>query len=100
MPLMSAELYDALLEAGTSEATARKAAEAVASHDQRFASLESKLDTRFASLEGKFDTRLASVEGKIETVRAQLTGEMAWVKWMLGTNLVVTLGVLWKILKP
>ena len=111
MALMSAELYDALLEAGTSEAKARRAAEAVASHDQRFASLEGKIETVQAHLEGKIETVQAHLEGKIETVqahldgkidtlRAQLTGEMAWVKWMLGTNLVVTLGVLWKILKP
>ncbi len=44
MPLMSAELYDALLEAGASEAKARKAAEAVAQFESRFAGLERKLD--------------------------------------------------------
>lgn len=78
MPLMSGDLYDALLEAGASEAKARKAAEAVANYDQRFSSLE----------------------GKIETLRAQLLVEMAWIKWMIGTNLVFTLGVLWKVFKP
>ena len=86
---MSAELYDALLNAGASEEKARKGAEAVASHDQRFASLESKMDTRFATLEGKF-----------ETLRAELKGEMAWIKWIMGTNLVFTMAVLWKLLKP
>jgi hypothetical protein len=73
MALMSAELYDALLEAGASEEKARKAAEAVAAYDNRFAAL---------------DTRLATIGG-----------ELAWLKWMVGTNIVLTLGVLWRLLK-
>ena len=77
MPAMLSELYDALKEAGVSEEKARKAAEAVASYDTRFATLD----------------------GKVETLRAELKGEMAWVKWMLGTEIVLTLGVLWRLLK-
>lgn len=85
MATMISEVYDALLEAGASEAKARKAAEAVAAYDQRFATLE---------------TRLIALEGKVDIFRAELKSEMAWVRWMLGTNLVLTLGVLWKLLKP
>ena len=44
MPIMSSELYDALIEAGASEDKARKAAEAVAAYENRFALLERKLD--------------------------------------------------------
>lgn len=77
MPAMLSELYDALKDAGVSEEKARKAAEAVANYDTRFATLD----------------------GKVETLRAELKGEMAWVKWMLGTNIVLTLGVLWRLLK-
>ena len=43
MPLMSSELYDALLEAGASEEKARKSAEAVAAYETRFARIESDL---------------------------------------------------------
>lgn len=64
MALMSAELYDALKEAGASEEKARKAAEAVAAFDQRFSKIEN---------------------------------DLAVLKWMGGTNVVVTLGVLWKV---
>lgn len=85
MATMISEVYDALLDAGASEEKARKAAEAVAAYDQRFATLE---------------MRLITLDGKVETFRAELKGEIAWVKWMLGTNLVLTLGVLWKLLKP
>ena len=77
MALMSSELYDALLEAGASEAKARKAAEAVAAYDNRFTVLE----------------------GKIDTLRAEVKGEMAWTRWLMGTNIVLTLGVLWRLLK-
>ena len=77
MALMSSELYDALLEAGASEAKARKAAEAVAAYDNRFTILE----------------------GKIDTLRAEVKGEMAWTRWLMGTNIMLTLGVLWRLLK-
>ncbi|HSX79902.1 MAG TPA: integrase [Candidatus Saccharimonadia bacterium] len=66
MPLMSAELYDALIEAGASEEKARKAAEAVAAYDNRFAALERKLDV---------------------------------LTWMVSFNLILSLGVLWRLLK-
>jgi hypothetical protein len=73
MALMSSELYDALIEAGASEEKARKAAEAVAAYNARFATL---------------DLRLATI-----------SGELAWLTWMVGTNIVLTLGVLWRLLK-
>jgi hypothetical protein len=44
MPLMLGEVYDALLEAGASEEKARKAAEAIASYDNRLAAIERKLE--------------------------------------------------------
>jgi hypothetical protein len=84
MALMSSELYDALLDAGASEEKSRKAAEAVAQQENRFASLEQ---------------RMVTVEGKIDTLRAELRGELAWIKWMLGTVIVLVLGVLWKVVK-
>jgi hypothetical protein len=77
MALMSSELYDALLEAGASEAKARKAAEAVAAYDNRFTILE----------------------GKIDTLRAEVKGEMAWTRWLMDTNIVLTLGGLWRLLE-
>lgn len=43
MPLMSSELYDALLEAGASEEKARKAAESVAGYEARFSTLENDI---------------------------------------------------------
>ena len=73
MPTMLSEVYDALLEAGASEEKARKAAEAVAAYDQRFATLETRI--------------------------VELAGRVGLVQWMLGTNIILTLGVLWKVVK-
>jgi hypothetical protein len=65
MPLMSSELYDALLDAGASDEKARKAAEAVAGYDQRLGAIERKLDV---------------------------------LTWMVTFNLLLTVGVLWRVL--
>jgi hypothetical protein len=43
MSTMISEVYDALKEAGASEEKARKAAEAVASYENRFARIETDL---------------------------------------------------------
>lgn len=43
MAIMLAELYDALKDAGAPDDSARKAAEAVAAHENRFAKIESDL---------------------------------------------------------
>jgi hypothetical protein len=58
---MISEVYDALLEAGASEEKARKAAEAVAAYDQRFAVLETRM--------------------------VELGGRVAPGQWMVGTTL-------------
>jgi len=72
MALMLSKLYDALLEAGASEGKAREAAEEAAAYEQRFATL---------------DTRLERVAGRL-----------ALVQWMVGTNILLTLGILWRVM--
>ncbi len=44
MTTMISEVYEAFIEAKVSDATARKAAEAVAAYETRFAGLELKLE--------------------------------------------------------
>lgn len=58
MTTMLAEMYEALKEAGASDATARKAAEAVAG-----------IDSQHREIRGEFNT----------------------VKWMIATNITMTL---------
>ena len=72
MSTMILEVYDALIEAGASEGKARLAAEAVAQYDERF----NRLDVR----------------------SEQLSGRMNLLQWMVGTNILQTIGVLWKLL--
>ena len=67
MTAMISELYDALKSAGAPEDQARKAAEVVAGYDDRFASI----DNRFARIEG----------------------DLTLVKWMLGFNLAISVGL-------
>lgn len=62
MTTMLSEVYDALIEAGASQEKARKAAEAVAGYENRFARIESKMDTEFALVRG----------------------ELTLMKWMIG----------------
>lgn len=71
MATMIAEVYDALLEAGASQEKARKAAEAVAAYETRFAGRENRM------------TRLDE--------RVNL------VQWMVGFNIALTAGVLFKL---
>ncbi len=65
MTTMIAEVYDALIEAGASEDKARKAAEAIAGYETRFAGIE---------------LRLERMEGKI-----------TMLSWMVGV--AITLGI-------
>lgn len=73
MSTMITELYDALKEAGASEASARKAAETLADHENRFA----RFDADLANLATKTD--IADTKVAIADVKAEI------IKWMFGT---------------
>jgi hypothetical protein len=67
MTTMIAEVYDALIEAGASQEKARKAAEAIAGYESRFAAL---------------DMRLERMDGKI-----------TMLSWMVGASITLTLAL-------
>lgn len=71
MATMVSEVYDALLEAGASEEKARKAAEVLADYDSRFSQMDLRLE--------------------------RLTSSVHLVQAMLGLNLTLTAGVLWRL---
>jgi hypothetical protein len=73
MTTVIAEVYDALLAAGSPEDKARKAAEAIAAYENRFTAM----DQRFAKIEG--DLKLPT--------------------WMVGFNLAATVGVIFILLR-
>jgi hypothetical protein len=84
MTTMIAEIYDALLAAGSPEDKARKAAEAVAGYENRFTTI----DQRLARMEGDFNQRFAKIEGEIKLLT-----------WMIGFNLAATIGVFFMLLR-
>jgi hypothetical protein len=71
MSTMVAELYDALLSAGSDEAKARAAAKAVAENESRFDALERK--------------------------QIEHDGKFTLLQWMLGFNLALTMAIFWKL---
>jgi hypothetical protein len=81
---MIAEVYDALLAAGSPEDKARKAAEAIAGYDNRFTAIEQRL----IKIEGDFNQRFAKVEGEIRLL-----------SWMIGFNLAGTVGLIFLLLR-
>lgn len=84
MTTMIAEVYDALLAAGSPEDKARKAAEAVAGYENRFMAI----DQRLAKMEGDFNQRFARIEGDLKLLT-----------WMIGFNLAATVGVFFMLLR-
>jgi len=85
MPLMLSELYDALLDAGASEEKARKAAEAAAVVDTRFAALEGRmtaLEARMTALEGRMTTLTWGIGVGFSLVMALLLLEANWL-WQI-----------------
>jgi hypothetical protein len=79
MPLLLSEVYDALLEGGTSDAKARAAATAIADYHNRLVAIEGKVD--------RLDTRITALDSK--------------VTWMFGVGfsmLLLTLGGVFTII--
>ena len=73
MTTMIAEVYDALLAAGSPEEKARKAAEAIAAYENRFTAM----DQRFTKIEGN----------------------LKLLTWMVGFNLAATVGIVFLLLR-
>lgn len=71
MALMVGSLYDALKSAGVDDDRARKAAEDVASYDSQI---------------GQFDRKVTILDGRVNLLQ-----------WMVGTNIALTIAVLWRV---
>lgn len=74
MTTMISEVYDALVEAGASEPKARKASEAIAAYENRFAGIELKLE----KLDGRL-TLLTWMVGAIGTVVVVIGAPSIWM---------------------
>ena len=71
MALMVGSLYDALKSAGVDDEKARKAAEDVASYDSQI---------------GQLDRKVTVLDGRVNLLQ-----------WMLGTNIALTVAILWRV---
>ena len=78
MAVMMGNLYSAMKQAGADEDSARKAAEEVASHENRISDLKTEMKTEFASVRG----------------------ELSLVKWMAGFNLAMTVALVVRLFVP
>jgi hypothetical protein len=102
MTTMIAEVYDALVAAGSPADKARRAAEAVAGYENQFAGIENRLVTlksdiiqRFARLDGDINQRFGEVYQRF----AKVEGEIRPLSWMIGFNLAGTVGVIFMLLR-
>jgi hypothetical protein len=95
MTTMVAELYDALLPAGTPDEKARKAAEAMAgseAYEQRLG----RMETDIGELKRDVGELRRAVSGLDQRVSG-LSGEVLLVKWMLGFVLALQVGIAIKL---
>jgi hypothetical protein len=95
MTTMIAEVYDALLAAGSPEDKARKAAEAVAGYENRFIAI----DQRLARMEADLSQRLTRIEADFHQRFAKIEGDVKLLTWMVGFNLAAMVGVFFVLLR-
>ena len=113
MTTMITEVYDALLSAGAEDGKARRAAEVMAGHEDRFDRLEHRIDAvetrlnhkidaveaklgqridaveaklvqRIDAAEAKLDKRIDGVEAKLEVSVSGLAGRLNLLQWQVG----------------
>lgn len=71
MALMVGSLYDALKSAGVDDEKARRAAEEVAGYDSQI---------------GQLDRKVTILDGRVNLLQ-----------WMVGTNIALTIAILWRV---
>ena len=101
MTTMISEIYDALRSANADEALARRAAEALATHDQRFGGLEREISDMRAAIGaqigglrtdmerqfGGIERQFGGVERQFGGIAAELgalKGDIRLLKWQIG----------------
>lgn len=106
MTVIIQEVYNAFKEAGISEESAKKAAEAITGYGEKFHELEREIDKRFNNvdhhfneLEREMDRRFNEVERKIDTNDAETKGTLRLHNWMMGFQLALMIAVLFLLLR-
>ena len=83
MALMVGSLYDALKDAKVDDAKARAAAEDVANYDGRINGIENRLER---------------IDGGLVRLDQKMSERFTFLQWMIGFNIALSLGVLWRVL--
>lgn len=94
MDLQLGALRDALAAANVPPELAAKAAEELAGHDREFGT--PRADIAAAHNEARADTNV--LRGELRAEVARLDGRLNLLTWMVGFNLVLTVGVLTRLL--
>jgi|SRR5689334_165328 hypothetical protein len=94
------ELYDALVEAGASEAKARAAARAIADMEGHFTGIRndiSVLDQKISLLRSDVAREMSELRSYVNQRFTQVDGTLRLHNWMLATNLAFIVAVFFKL---
>ncbi len=89
MALMLSSLYDALLDAGASEAKARQAAEEAAAYETRLVTLDAKLD--------RLATKVDLLDGNLKMLDTLMGHTRVEMRTLCGIIVGIALGILWRV---
>ena len=95
------ELYDALIEAGASEAKARAAPRAIADMEGHFADIRkdiSGIQNEISQFRSDVDRRFSELRSYVDQRFTQIDGTLRLHNWMLATNLAFVVAVFFKLL--
>ena len=101
MTTMISELYEALVDAGASEAKAKQAAEALSAENlsskDHIADVKQELAGDIAGLDQKLSGKITELDQRLSGKITELDKKMAVMQWMLGATLAGVVSILVKI---
>ena len=115
MTTMITEVYDALVSAGADDGKARRAAEVMAGHEDRFDGLERHIDAGDAALGRRIDAvevalgrridavevalgrRIDALQSDLQVTRSDLGGRITLLQWQLALLIGGVVAILLKL---
>lgn len=113
MAMMSAELYDALIEAGASQESARKAATAIAPADQvatksdvtqlrgELNQFRTEVKAEFSAIRSEMKAEFSAIRGEMKAesaaIRSEFTARLNLQGWMIGTVVAMQIAIFVKL---
>ena len=101
MTTMISELYEALVDAGATEAKAREAAVALSAENlnskDTIAEVKAELASDIAGLDQKLSGKITELDQRLSGKIAELDKKMAVMQWMMGATLTGVAAIIVKI---